>query len=364
MGSGMYKEQIRNLYRVNLNLTRQDSLLVFTDDEKDYLVELIEEFSQVAREFTADVRTMVYSSTKTHGAEPPEELWRITFGNEVIDILKEEGTLQRILSKEDYPVQETVNLFKEKAVDVPSVVVAFPYFSTTHTFYRKLLTDVFGARYASMPLFDPTMFLTSMNVDWHFVANLSRDIAEMLTEAEWGHVRSEHGTDIEFSIKGRKGIPDTGLFHKPGEFGNLPAGEAFIAPLETEAYGKLVVLYAPDRELERPLTFKFIDGGVESIEGFEDYRYYIEDVFKKMPEARFIAEFGVGTNPKASRPDNLLEAEKILGTVHIAIGDNHTFGGLNKVGFHTDYVVFKPTVLIGGKGWEKELLLRGELQRI
>ncbi len=281
-----------------------------------------------------------------------------------IDTLKEAGLFERILSKDSYPAKEVVRILKEKAVDIPNVVVAFPYFSTTHTFYRKVLTDHFGTRYASMPLFDPSMFLTSMDVDWDYVARLSKDIADLLTEGEWVHVKSEYGTDMEFSIKGRKGIPDTGLFHNPGDYGNLPAGEAFVAPVENEAYGKLVILYAPDRRLERPITFKFIGGGVEDIEGFEDYRNFIEDIFKRMPSARFIAEFGVGTNPKASRPDNLLEAEKILGTVHIAIGDNHTFGGTNKVGFHTDYVVFEPTVLVGGRGWEKELLTRGKLQRI
>ncbi len=360
----MFGDQIRNLYRVNLNLRSGESLLVFTDDEKDYLVSLIDEFVQVGGEFTKDVRSLVYKSLKVHGTEPPEELWRLTFGDEAVDELKHSGLLERVLNKDSYPEEEVVRILKGKARNVPDVVVAFPYFSTTHTFYRKVLTDHFGVRYASMPLFDPTMFLTSMNVDWDYVARLSTDIADLLTEGEWVHVRSEDGTDMEFSIKGRKGIPDTGLFHKPGDFGNLPAGEAFIAPVETEAYGRLVILYAPDRQLERPLTFKFIGGGVEGIEGFEDYRNFIEDIFKKMPEARFIAEFGVGTNPKASRPDNLLEAEKILGTVHIAIGDNHTFGGANRVGFHTDYVVFKPTVLVGGRGWEKELLLKGKLQKI
>ncbi len=360
----MFEDQIRKLYRVNLNLREHETLLVFTDNEKDYLVELMDEFLKVAREFTPKVRHLVYPSTGVHGTEPPEELWRLTFGDEAIERLKEASLMERILLKDRYPQEEAISILKEKARDVPDVVVAFPYYSTTHTFYRKVLTEVFGARYASMPLFDPSMFLTSMNVDWEEVAKLSRDIADMLSEAQWVHVRSEDGTDMEFSVSGRMGIADTGLFHAPGDFGNLPAGEAFIAPVEKEAYGKLVILYAPDRQLERPITFRFIDGGVESIEGFEDYRYFVEDVFKRMPEARFIAEFGVGTNPKASRPDNLLEAEKILGTVHIAIGDNHTFGGLNRVSFHTDYVVFKPTVLIGGKGWEKRLLLRGKLQRI
>ncbi len=360
----MYRDKIRKLYKINLNLSPEERLLVFTDDEKGYLVSLIDEFEEVGKELAKEVKTLVYKSLKMHGAEPPEEVWRITFGDEAVDELIERGLFDKILHKEEYSQEEVIKILKEKSQNVPDAVVAFPYYSTTHTFYRRLLTDTFGARYASMPLFDPSMFLTSMDVDWNYVASLSRDLADMLTEAEWVHVKSEYGTDIEFSIKGRKGIADTGLFHNPGDFGNLPAGEAFVPPVETEAYGKLVILYAPDRKLERPITFKFIDGGVESIEGFEDYRYFIEDVFKRMPEARYIAEFGVGTNPKASRPDNLLEAEKILGTVHIAIGDNHTFGGMNRVSFHTDYVVFEPTVLIGGRGWERELLVRGKLQRI
>ena len=360
----MYKDKIKRLYEVNLNVKSDEDLLVFTDDEKDYLVNLLDEFVEVGNQVAKSVRSLVYPSTKTHGAEPPEQLWRLTFGDEAVEKLKEKGLLERILTKEPYPQEEAEALLKEHAEGVPDVVVAFPYFSTTHTFYRKVLTECFGARYASMPLFDPSMFLTSMDVDWDYVAKLSRDIADMLSEALWVHVKSEDGTDIEFSTEGRRGIADTGLFHEPGDFGNLPAGEAFIAPVEKEAYGKLVILYAPDRKLERPLTFKFVDGGVESIEGFEDYRHYIEGIFKEMPSARFIAEFGVGTNPKASRPDNILEAEKILGTIHIAIGDNHTFGGVNRVGFHTDYVVFKPTVILGGKGWEKQLLEKGKLQRI
>ena len=48
-----------------------------------------------------------------------------------------------------------------------------------------------------------------------------------------------------------------------------------------------------------------------------------------MAEAcRNLAELGIGTNDKASRPDNVLEAEKILGTIHLALGDNTGFGGI------------------------------------
>ena len=46
---------------------------------------------------------------------------------------------------------------------------------------------------------------------------------------------------------------------------------------------------------------------------------------------------------RASRPDNILEAEKILGTVHIALGDNSGFGGTVQTPFHEDYVFYRPT---------------------
>ena len=81
-------------------------------------------------------------------------------------------------------------------------------------------------------------------------------------------------------------------------------------------------------------------------------------------EGKEDAELGIGTNEKASRPDNILESEKILGTIHIALGDNSTFGGKVRTPFHQDFVFFKPTVtliLTGGK--RKLLLQRGKLHK-
>ena len=360
----MIKEHLRNLLSVNLGVSQKDTLLIFTDTEKNYLVEIVNLLEEVGRELTDRVKKVVIPSTGQHGKEPPEELWREAFGEKAIQILKEEGLLEKILNKEPFDINRVLEILQTFSVDVPTAVVALSYYSTTHTTFRKILTDTFKARYASMPLFEPEMLYGAMNVDWDYVAKLSRDIADILSEGEYVEVENDRGTKLEFSIEGRKGIPDTGLLIEPGMYGNLPAGEAFVAPVEESAYGKLVIEFAPNRRLERPITLKFRDGAVEEIEGFDEYRYELERIFDKFPNARFIAEFGVGTNPKASKPDNVLEAEKILGTIHIAIGDNHTFGGKNKVSFHTDYVVFEPTVVVGGKGWRKKLLEKGKLQKI
>lgn len=356
----MYERAIEKLYRVNMNLQKGERLLLLTDREKSDLVELMDEFINVAKSITDRVDHSIYPSLKGHGKEPPEEVWKVAFGDKAVEHLKNLKLLDRVIYKEDYVEDEVLQVLKEYGENIPQVVVAFAYYSTTHTFFRKALTQL-GCRYASMPLFEPEMFFGPMDVDWGYVATLSRDVADILSEAQWVHVKAE-GTDIEFSIEGRRAIADTGLFHERGQYGNLPAGEAFVAPLEFSAYGRLTIIYGPDRRLERPITLKFKDGAVDGIEGFENYRFYLEKIFKEHEKARFIAEFGVGTNPKASKPDNVLEAEKILGTIHIAIGDNHSFGGINKVPFHTDYVVFEPQVSVGGKGWQKRLLERGKLR--
>ncbi|HIQ48904.1 MAG TPA: aminopeptidase [Aquifex aeolicus] len=360
----MFENQMQKLLKVNLNLKENERLLIFTDDYRKDLIDLVNTIEDLAKELTNYVKKVIFPTTGQHGSEPPEILWRETFGEKAVEILKEEGLLEKILSKEPYDFNKVAKILMDYHVGIPNVVLALSHYSTTHTTYRKFLTDIFKVRYASMPLFEPEMFLGPMDVDWDYVSKLSIDIAEVLTEGEYVEVESPYGVRMEFSIQGRKGIPDTGLLIGPGTYGNLPAGEAFIAPLEESAYGRLVILYAPNRKLEREISLHFKDGAVDRIEGFEDYRYELEKVFDNYPNARYIAEFGIGTNPKAKRPDNILEAEKIMGTIHIAIGDNHTFGGKNKVPFHTDYVVFEPTVVVGGKGWRKELLVKGKLQKI
>ena len=62
-----------------------------------------------------------------------------------------------------------------------------------------------------------------------------------------------------------------------------------------------------------------------------------------------LAEFGIGTNPKAKLIGNVLEDEKVLGTCHIALGDNSTFGGRVNAGIHVDGIIKHPTIKLDGK---------------
>ena len=67
------------------------------------------------------------------------------------------------------------------------------------------------------------------------------------------------------------------------------------------------------------------------------------------PEARNVAELGVGTNDCARITGTILEDEKILGTVHVAFGNNASMGGTVKVPFHLDGVIRAPTLVVDGE---------------
>ena len=181
--------------------------------------------------------------------------------------------------------------------------------------------------------------------------------------AEAVEISTPNGSKISFSIKGRKALADTGILTAAGSFGNLPAGEVFLAPVEGTSKGRLVLEWAPTRELSSPVTLTIRRGRVEEISGDEDFAEELRTRVAEREENRNIAEFGIGTNHRAKRPDNILESEKILGTIHIALGDNSTFGGTVKTPFHQDFVFFKPTVRLVLKDGRRTLLMeKGKLK--
>jgi hypothetical protein len=60
-----------------------------------------------------------------------------------------------------------------------------------------------------------------------------------------------------------------------------------------------------------------------------------------------LAELGVGTNDRAQLTGNILEDEKILGTIHVAFGASAGIGGTVAVPIHLDVVVTDATLTIG-----------------
>ena len=60
---------------------------------------------------------------------------------------------------------------------------------------------------------------------------------------------------------------------------------------------------------------------------------------------------GDRTNPNARLQGNVLTDEKVMGTVHIAIGHNAlaSYGGQNRAPIHLDGVIGQPTLVVDGE---------------
>jgi leucyl aminopeptidase (aminopeptidase T) len=218
--------------------------------------------------------------------------------------------------------------------------------SLSHTRARKRASES-GARGATMPGVTEDMMARAMAIDSEAMAARSRAVAAVLDTGQAAHVTCPRGSDLRLDLRGRQGISDDGRLTEPGAFGNLPCGEGFIAPAGGE--GQFVVhSLAPLGLSEEPATLTVRDGhlvGAESGLGPE----YLSLLEAHGQAGTNLAELGVGTNDRAQLTGNVLEDEKILGTVHVAFGASAGIGGKVSVPIHLDAVVLEATLVVDGK---------------
>jgi leucyl aminopeptidase (aminopeptidase T) len=223
--------------------------------------------------------------------------------------------------------------------------------SLTHTDARRAASAK-GVRIATFPGITKDVMIRGMNADYNKIAALSINVKNILEKGKTIRVTAPAGTDISFSIEGRTAYASKGLFHAKGESGNLPTGETYLAPIEGTANGVFVVDGSMAGlgliknlniriEVENGYATKITGGSIAS-----KLRKQLDAVGK---DARNIAEFGIGTNDSAKLSGVLLEDEKVLGTIHIALGNNVSMGGNVNVPIHLDGVVKKPTVWLDNK---------------
>ncbi|MGO9013702.1 MAG: aminopeptidase [Dissulfurispiraceae bacterium] len=316
--------------------------------------------AEIGKVYAKKIIYKEFPATGSHGSEPPEELWRSAFGDTTLNELRKSELLDDLLDKTlagDRLNKAAAIIAKHKRSAVDAVI-ALSNYSTSHTQFRNFLTGLCGSRYASMPLFDFAMFEGPMGTDWKELSKKTLAVAKMVNKAETVEVTAPNGSGLTLSKKGRKALADTGILTRPGAFGNLPAGEVFFAPLEENAQGVLVLEWAPTRQLNKPVTLLIKDGVVQEVSGDDPYAAVLKAKLAERPENRNIAELGIGTNSMAKRPDNILESEKILGTIHVALGDNSSFGGKISTSFHQDFVLFKPTVVLVAKDNSQTCLIK------
>jgi leucyl aminopeptidase (aminopeptidase T) len=224
--------------------------------------------------------------------------------------------------------------------------------SLSHTQARRKASEK-GTRIATLPGITKEIFLRTLKTNWKKLGIKTRRIAGKLSNAKTIRVTTSNGCDFSFKTGGRTAKADDARLCFAGSFGNLPAGEAYMAPLEETCEGKIVIdgSFPLTGLLKTPLVFYVKKGKVIDIEE-HSCKEELEQIFKKYGSlSRNIAEFGVGTLDTAIISGNTLEDEKVMGTIHIAIGDNASMGGKIKVPIHLDGVIKNPNVWLDDKLW-------------
>jgi len=283
-----------------------EEVLVVTDTSK---LNIGYSFAMAARSIGAETTIAIMTPRKMHGNEPPKSIAEAMKGADVI--LMPTST------------------------------------SLSHTNAREEATKI-GARIASMPTITEEIIKGPLMANYEKIKERTIKLADLLTKAEKAIIKTDLGTNLLLNIKDRKGLADTGIFHNKGDFGNLPAGEAYIPPLEGFGDGDLVIdgAMAGIGVLNTPIKLKFKNGKIINIEGGFEAEQLRKILENSDENAWKIAELGIGTNDEAYLMGNVLVDEKVYGTVHVAIGDNSHMGGKQKSSIHLDGIIKKHTLVL------------------
>lgn len=304
----MIKEAaIKAVFTGSLKLKGTESCLIVTDTIKETIGRA---FCEYARRITSRADIVVIEPTKEHASEPPL------------------GVAKKMLS---YDVEILVT---EK--------------SLTHTLARRNATAK-GARIATMPSITEDIANRCLDIDYDSLKKESNRLYSILKGAKEIKVETKLGTDIVFEV-GKSGFfgKDGGSFDYPGAYGNLPEGEVSFSPENCNGIYVVDASFPELGLLTSPITFKVEKCVVRKISGTgsEKIKKRLDSVGKA---AYRVAELGIGLNPKAKIIGNILEDEKVIGTVHIAVGNNLSYGGTNDVPLHLDGVITRASVYADGK---------------
>jgi leucyl aminopeptidase (aminopeptidase T) len=231
------------------------------------------------------------------------------------------------------------------ALGVADAFLAPTHRSISHTRARKRATEQ-GVRGATLPQATEDMLARLMDCDFSTLRRRSGALAELLTEAGGAHLTCARGSDLRLDLSGRSGLSDDGDLGAPGAFGNLPCGEGFVAPAGGEG-----VLFATTIASVGKVAGELPRLTVEHGRLVDATQPEGERLMELLDAAggrgTNLAELGIGTNERATVTGNILEDEKILGTVHVAFGASAGIGGTVSVPVHLDVLVVEPTLDVG-----------------
>ncbi len=270
---------------------------------------------------------------------------RVKIGQALYDGAKELGceALLMVMKERELSGEEPPRTVAE-AMKAADIMIAPTAKSLTHT-NARIQAAATGTRIATMPGITEEMFSRgAMTANYDEVEKLTARVTEMLTRASIARIEKDDCI-LTIQIGGRQGVPSPGVYREAGKCGNLPSGEAYIAPLEDGSEGEMIIdgSMVGIGKLDSPLRMKIRNGKLREITGEKSQML---NILLRNEQNAILGELGIGTNEKAILNGVILEDEKVYGTVHIAFGTNTSFGGTNKAECHMDGIILNPTLYL------------------
>lgn len=203
------------------------------------------------------------------------------------------------------------------------------------------------------------MFWEGLNVDYTALQTRAGEIQAKLAGARDVHVTHPNGTDLTFSIAGRKVVSSDGLISEADRKAGgaalavyLPAGEVMTSAVPGSASGKLVdsLNFYNGKPIEN-LTVEFAGGKLVSLTGsgagFADFKAAYDAV--QAPGKDLFGAFDLGINPNITLPADAKVGNWVpAGTVSVGFGADVWAGGTNTVPFGYDANLTGATVTLDG----------------
>jgi len=287
----------------NLNLKENESFLIVTDDSKQKIAEI---FYEASKTIVQNPLLIKMADREKPGEEPPIN---------ISDLMRNSN-----------------------------VVLCITEHSLTHT-KARINASKNGARIGTMPGITIDMLEKgAITADYNEIEDLTLNYCAILDSGKKVVIK-KNNSELTLSIDSRSSIASTGVFKHPGESGNIPSGESYIAPLEDSANGQIIIdgSISGIGVIEEPITLTINSGRLIEATGEDGEK--LKNLLGK-GNGRKIAELGIGTNKAARLSGNILEDEKVYSTVHIAFGSNQSFGGETNADVHIDCVIKDPKIWI------------------
>ncbi|PIR18256.1 MAG: hypothetical protein COV46_00795 [Deltaproteobacteria bacterium CG11_big_fil_rev_8_21_14_0_20_49_13] len=234
--------------------------------------------------------------------------------------------------------------------------------------------DKFCGYTISLATDDPDVISDLANTSPKKLLARGEGLKAILSRSTHIRITSGRGTDISFDWdpSRRKYLISAGYPHTHDDRWNNLGGEVYTAPLHKTLNGKLVIDGAiGSMGLIKGTIVVGIKEGAGTLNRSEstapqEQLDEFDGEINIYPCAKIVGEFGIGTTPGLKLRGELLNDEKVEGTIHIAFGDSYAAdgsGGENDCDAHNDCMILAPTVEMTIDG-EKCLLMENGIFKV